>query len=333
MLTHSNAFIPKMNDEERQCFDDYADQFFTIDLQIAVRPKVFPAPDMKELENQIHHLIFAYNSYGCINLDKSASFHLTVKSANNGLLYETHHHRHEEPLSVLWDERRLWFDRNDEYSIEIVLDDLCGKTLDFWYWLEESDASFWSDVEIKGFLHCGIDPQVAACFRKGGIREPAFVSTLDLPSENEDWFDGTWEDDSMTADWFSMSIDVYNQGLWDKLISPALQIAAVNYVDLNPNLSLIEKITDERSPEKAAERLADRRICFYPGIEVSAGNKYLLEKSIREILQLLSKADAGYYSAQTHTGYFYNRKSLYLEIWDFNPDTFELVISHTNPLK
>ena len=50
-------------------------------------------------------------------------------------------------------------------------------------------------------------------------------------------------------------------------------------------------------------------------------------------MQLLSKADAGYYCAQTHTGYFYNRKSLYLEIWDFNPDTFELVIYHTNPLK
>jgi len=49
MLTHSNAFIPKMNEEERQCFDDYADQLFTSDLQIAVRPNAFLAPDMKEL--------------------------------------------------------------------------------------------------------------------------------------------------------------------------------------------------------------------------------------------------------------------------------------------
>ncbi|MEI8200879.1 MAG: hypothetical protein WCG21_12520 [Eubacteriales bacterium] len=333
MLTHSNAFIPKMNEEERQCFDDYADQLFTCDLQIAIRPNAFLSPDIRELENQIHHLIFSYNSYGCINLDKSASFHLAVKSADNVLLYETHYHRHEEPSNVLWDERRLWLDRNAEYFIEIVLDDLCGKTLDFWYWLEESDASFWSDVEMKGFLHCDIDPQVAACFRKGGTSEAVFVSTLDLPSENEDWFDGTCEADLMTADWFSMSIDVYNQGLWDKIVAPALQIAAVNYTDLNPNLSLIEKITDERSTDKAAVSFAEHRIRFYPRIEVSAGNKYLLEKSIREILQLLSETDAGYYSAQTYTGYFYNKKSLYLEIWDFNPDTFELVISHTKPLK
>lgn len=333
MLTHSNAFIPKMNEEDRQCFDDYADQLFTSDLQIAVRPNAFLSPDINELENQIHHLIFAYNSYGCINLDKSAGFHLTVKSANSGLLYETHLHRNEEPLSVMWDERRLWLDRNDEYLIEIVLDDLCGKTLDFWYWLEESDASFWSNVEMKGFLQCDIDPQVAACFRKGGTKEAVFVSTLDLPLENEDWFDGTCETDLMTADWFSMSIDVYNQGLWDKIILPALQIAAVNYTDLKPNFSLFEKITDERSPDKAAKSFAEHRIRFYPVIEVSAGNKYLLEKSIREILQQLSKADAGYYSAQTHTGYFYNKESLYLEIWDFNPDTFELVISHTKPLK
>ena len=333
MLTHSNAFIPQMNEEERQCFDDYADQLFTSELQITVRPDAFLAPDIKVLEDQIHNLIFAYNPYGCISLDKSAYFHLAVKSAKNGLLYETHHCRHEEPLSVLWDERSLWKERKDEYFIEIVLDDVCGKTLDFWYWLEESDASFWSDVEMKGFLHCDIDPQVAACFRKGGAGEAVFVSTLDLPAEDEDWFDGTCEDDSMTADWFSMSIDVYNQDLWNRIILPALQIAAANYIDLKPNLSLIEKITNERSPDKAAECFANHRIRFYPGIAVSAGNKYLLEKSIREILQLLSKSDTSYYSAQTYTGYFYNKESLCLEIWDFKPDTFELLISHTKPLK
>ena len=136
----------------------------------------------------------------------------------------------------------------------------------------------------------------------------------------------------MTADWFSMSIDVYNQDLWNRIVLPALQIAAVNYHDRKPNLSLIEKITDERSPDRADILFAEHRIRFNPGIEVSAGNKYLLEKSIHEILQLLSKTDASFYSAQTHTGYFYNKKSLYLEIWDFKPDTFELVISHTKPL-
>lgn len=333
MLTHSNAFIPQMNEEERQCFDDYADQLFTSDLQITVRPDAFLAPDIKELEDQIHHLIFDYYLYGCINLNKTARFHLSVNSAKRGLLYETRHYRNEEPHSVLWDERRLWPDMQEEYLIEIVLDDVCGKTLDFWYWLEESDASFWSSVEMKGFLHCDIDPQVAACFRKGGTREAVFVSTLDLPSENEDWFDGTCEEDSMTADWFSMSIDVYSQDLWNRIVLPALQIAAVNYPDREPNLSLIEKITDERSPDKAALLFAEHRIRFNPGIEVSAGNKYLLEKSIRQILQMLSNADASCYSAQTHTGYFYNKKSLYLEIWDFKPDTFELVISHTKPLK
>ena len=198
-----------------------------------------------------------------------------------------------------------------------------------------------------------------------------------IPTENENWMEGTYEGDSMTSDWFSMSIDVLNQGLWDRILPSVFQIAAVNQADQEKqvapvrldsqtnrtsqanrtsqdnrtsqanqadqsihycraytkrNLSLLEKITNTQSPEKAAKDFASHVIHFYPGIEVRAGSKYLLEQSIREILQLLSKTDAGYYRAQTYTGFFYNEKSLYLEIWDFNPDTFELVVSHTAPL-
>jgi len=332
MLSHSNAFIPRMNEEERQCLDDYADQLFTVELQIRIRPDALDSSESKELEEQIHNLIFSFNEYGCINLDKTADFSLAVKSASGGMLYKTRHQRFEDPPDVLWDERMLWMDRKEEYSIEISLDDICGKTLDFWYFLEGSEASFWNGIEMKGFLHCDIDPAVAACFRKGGGQKDVFVSTLDLPTENENWYDGTCEDQKMTADWFSMSIDVYNQGLWDKLILPVLQIAAVNHTDKSHALSLLEKATDETTPVKAAAHFADHQIRFYPSFEVDAGSKYLLEKSIREILRLLSKTETGNYSAQTHTGYFYNRKSLYLEIWDYNPDTFELVISHTVPL-
>lgn len=353
MLSHSNAFIPKMNDENRQCFDDYEGQLFSIELQIAVAPGALQSPDSKDLEDQIYHLLFSGNSYGCINLEKSADFYLAVKSTQNNLLYETRHKRSEETPDVLWDERRLWLDQKDEYLIEISLDDRSGKTHGFWYWLQDSDAGFWNDVEIKGFLHCGIDYAVAACFRKGGGNKDVFVTTLDLPSENENWFEGTYEADSMTSDWFSMSIDVLNQGLWDRILPSAFQIAAVNQIDqemkaIQPpkvqqdihasrcstkrNLSLLEKITDARSPEKAAKDFSSHVIRFYPIIEVRAGGKYLLEQSIREILQLLSKTDAGCYRAQTYTGFFYNKASLYLEIWDFNPDTFELVISHTVPL-
>jgi len=332
MLSHSNAFIPKMNEEERQCFDDYADQIFTTQMKIIVKPDALHAPDIRELEDHLHNLIFAFTSYGCISLDKSAFFCLTVRSAKNGVLYETLHQRLEDPCDVIWDERKIWLDLRDEYSIEISIDDSFGKTVDFWYWLEESDAVFWSDVEMKGFLLCDIDPAVAACFRKGGGKKDVFVSTLDLSSENANWFDGSYEDASMTADWFSMSIDVYNQSLWDKIVPPVLQIAAVNRIDRKPGLSLWEKITNERSPEKVAAIYADHKIRFYPSIEVGGGNKYLLEQSIREILSLLSQADARYYRAQTYTGFFYNRESLYLEIWDFNPDTFELVISHTEPI-
>lgn len=332
MFSHSNAFIPKMNEEERQCFDDYADQIFTTQMKIVVKPDALLAPDIREIEDHLHTLIFAFTSYGCIDLDKSAYFCLTVRSAKNGVLYETLHQRFEDPRDVIWDERKIWLDLRDEYSIEISLDDSFGKTVDFWYWLEESDAVFWSEVEIKGFLHCNIDPAVAACFRKGGGKRDVFVSTLDLPSESAEWIDGSYEDASMTADWFSMSIDVYNQTLWDRMVPPVLQIAAVNRIDRRPGLSLWEKVTNEHSREKIAAVIAEHKIRFYPSIEVGAGNKYLLERSIREILTLLSQADAGYYRAQTYTGFFYNRESLYLEIWDFNPDTFELVISHTEPL-
>lgn len=362
MLSHSNAFIPMMNDEERQCFDDYADQHFTIELQITVRPDALHASDINDLEDRIHNLIFSHNSYGCISLDRSADFNLSVKSAQNELLYQNRYQRCKVMPDIIWDERELWRDLKDEYLIELALDERCSKTLDFWYWLEESNAGFWSDVEMKGFLHCGIDDAVAACFRKGCGHKDVFVTTLDLPSENGNWFEGTFEGDSMTADWFSMSIDVYNQNLWEKIVPPAMEIAAVNqakYADKSThtvksthddkptqddraaydsqflgerNLSLLEKVTDECSPEKAAARFADQRIRFYPAIEVGAGSKYLLEKSIRQILLLLSKTEASFYTAHTHTGFFYNRKSLYLEIWDYNPDTFELVISHTKPL-
>lgn len=332
MLTHSNAFIPRMNEEERQCFDDYEGQAFTIDLQIAVRPGAMQAPDIRELENALYNLLFTCNKYGCISLDKSASFSLAVKSSKNRILYMTRHNPREEPQMTLWDERKLWPDLPDAYAIELSLEDCCGKTHDFWHWMEDSEASFWDDIEMKGFLHCSMDHAVACCFRKGGGQEDVFVSTLDIPAENAAWFDGTYEDDSMTADWFSMSIDVYSQSLWDKLVLPVFQIAALNRVSLRPDLSLLEKVTDAGSTEEAAALYAHHVICFYPRVEVGAGSKFLLEKAIREILHLLSKADANHYGAETYTGYFYNKKSLYLEIWDFNPDTFELVVSHTIPL-
>ena len=173
---------------------------------------------------------------------------------------------------------------------------------------------------------------MAACFRKGEGKRDVFVSTLDIPSENSNWFEGTFDEDSMTTDLFLMNIDVYEQGLWEQIYPYALQIAAVNQVDLNPNLSLFEKVTDARGPEEAEMFLEEHKISFYPGVEVSAGNKYLLEDSIRTLFRLLSDAADNHFSARTYTGYFYNRKSLYLEIWDLNPDTFELVISHTGPL-
>lgn len=332
MLNHSNSFVSKMYKERRQCLDDFTGEFFSINLRIVVKPEAFCAPDIQILEDQLHNLIFAYHTFGCINLGKSAYFSLSVKSRKGGLLYETHRYRFDETPDVMWDERKLWIDQTDEYVIELELDERFGKTLPFWHWMEQSDAAFWNDVEMMGFVHCDSNPNVTACFGKGKGRKAVFVSSLDAPTESSHWFNGTYHSDSMMTDWFSMNIKVYDPDLWEKLLPLSLQIAAVNQIDLNPNLSLYEKVTDARSPEEAQWYLAEHEISFYPGIEISAGNKYLLETSIRQILHLLSMADPDDFSAETNTGYFFNRKSLYLEIWDFNPDTFELAVSHTKPL-
>jgi hypothetical protein len=77
---------------------------------------------------------------------------------------------------------------------------------------------------------------------------------------------------------------------------------------------------------------SEQAISFYPEFEVSAANKPLFEKSIREIMSLFSSAESDHFSAETYTGFFYNKEKLFLEIWDIDPNTFELVISHTKPL-
>lgn len=332
MLTHSNAFISKKFKERRRCLDDFDGEYFSVELQISIAAGALQIPEIQLLEDRLYNLIFSYNECGCLDLEKTAYFDVSVKSGNNGLLYETHRFHFDDPPEVLWDERRLWIDRTDEYLISIELEERHGKILSFWHWLEESSDCFWKSVGIKGFLHCDSDPRVAACFRKGEGRRDVFVSTLDIPSENANWFEGTFEEDSINTDLFLMNIDVYDRSLWEQIFPHALQIAAVNQVDLNPNLSLFEKVTDARSSGEAELFLDEHKISFYPGVEVSAGNKYLLEDSIRTLFLLLSEAEDSHFSARTYTGYFYNRKSLYLEIWDINPDTFELVISHTRPL-
>ena len=146
--------------------DDFSGEFFSVDLQIAVKPGALRAPDIQLLEDQIYNLVFSYNSFGLINLGKSAYFYLTVKSVRGGLIYETHRYRFDsQTLSVLWDEREVWFDMNEEYIIEFGLDERCGKTLDFWHWLESSTSSFWENIELKGFLHCDSEPHASQLWK------------------------------------------------------------------------------------------------------------------------------------------------------------------------
>jgi hypothetical protein len=227
MLEHSNAFIPMMNDELRQCLDDYNCERFSVELQISVKPNALADHDIKELKDHLYVLIFAYDSNDCIILSRTAPFTLKVQSANNRLLYKIDYSRFDETPDVIWDDRRIWLPLQDEYTIELSLYD--GRdALKFWHWLESSVAPFWYDVEIKGFFQCDRDPKIIACCRKGNDQGDVFVSTLDMPSENENWYDGTNTEDSISADWFSMNIEVHDKDLWQKISPYVLQIAAVN---------------------------------------------------------------------------------------------------------
>lgn len=333
MLTHTNAFASKRYTDRRRHMDDFSGEYFSIELEIALTPGAFAMPDLAELEDRIFNLIFCANSFGCICPDKTAYFHLTIFSKKGGLLFESRRDRYEESYNLDWDDRMVWLNKEDEYKILLNMDERAGKTVAFYKWLEQSAASYWNTVGIKGFLHCESDPHVAACFRKGGGQRSVFVSTLDVPGISREWQEGTLDTEPMTGDWFSMSIHAFDEGLWERMYPEALQIAALNQVDMNPNLSLFEKLTDARSREEAEIYIGDRSISFYPSFEISGGNKYLFEDSIRRLLRCLAESDGDDYKAETQTAYFYNRESLCLEIWDIDPETFDLMIWHTPPLR
>ncbi len=333
MLTHTNAFASKRYTDRRRHMDDFSGEYFSIELDIALTPGAFAMPDLAELEDRIFNLIFCVNSFGCICPERTAYFHLKISSKKGGILFETMRDRYDEPYNLDWDDRMVWLTREDEYQIHLEMDERAGKTIAFYKWLEQSTAAYWKTVEIKGFMHCESDPHVAACFRKGGGHRPVFVNTLDIPEKSHEWREGTVDTESMTGDWFAMSIHAYNPYLWERIYPEALQIAALNQVDLNPNLSLYEKLTDARSREEAEFYIEDRAISFYPAFEISGGNKYLFEDSIRRLLKCLAESDDDDYKAETQTAYFYNQESLCLEIWDIDPETFELMIWHTPPLR
>jgi hypothetical protein len=333
MLTHTNAFASKRYTDRRRHMDDFSGEYFSIELEIALSPGAFAMTDLAEFEDRIFNLIFCVNSYGCICPDKTAYFHLKISSKKGGILFETMRDRYDEPYNLDWDDRMVWLTKEDEYQIHLEMDERAGKTIAFYKWLEQSTASYWNTVGIKGFMHCESDPHVAACFRKGGGHRPVFVNTLDIPENSQEWREGTVDTESMTGDWFAMSIHANNPYLWERIYPEALQIAALNQVDLNPNLSLFEKLTDARSRDEAELYIEEHAISFYPCFEISGGNKYLFEDSIRRLLKCLAESDEDDYKAETQTAYFYNRDSLCLEIWDINPETFDLMIWHTPPLR
>ena len=331
MISYENAFVSSFNPAQRKCLGDFQAEPFTAELVLNFKPAAFQATDIEELKKYLRELVIGgYTNKGDAHNSKTP-FVLEVKSSTGDLLFKSQNFRIAETLSNLWEEDQIWLADRGNYSIEISLYN-GRQAIGFWNWLKKSESAFWINVEAKGFLQCDSEPQVVACFRKGNGLDELFVSSLDIPAENTNWHDGYYNDDYSKCVWFSMSSEGMDSDLWGKIQPLALQIAAANTSESSLNLSVQEKATDTRSLAEAENYLADRAFCLFPEHKIEPASKPMFKNGIEAIMRLLSQSDSDAFSLEIYAGFFYNQESLFLEIWDYDPNTLGLHIWHTKPI-